>query len=412
MVHCSSAGRAPEDPIARHAFDRARGADPTVELRGVAPEHREVARRAVRMAASAPGPACVVWRHPRGGEAVWVAHNAPYGRLFAGRPILGRTLAEHAPGLVPTWSAALEKALGGAGAAVAPVPFEVEEEGRQGREHLGVTWLPIHVGGLDGRDDDVPVGAIGVLHDVTPTVERLRRLVGSVAHDLRDPLVAIRLVAQQIGRLARRDGAPGTEARVGETERIVGLTERMNRLIGQIGDFAKLAGGEGLRLDPRPCDLAVVVRSICDELRAQDPGPLTVTATEMYGLWDGDAVRRLVTNLVTNARRYGPSGGVITVALEHLESGVLLEVYDEGTGIRDDEAAKLFEPWQRGDALAAGGATASVAPAHAGAGLGLFIFREIVTAHGGHIGCDRLEPRGFVMRVRLPLSRSGVFPSV
>ena len=122
-------------------------------------------------------------------------------------------------------------------------------------------------------------------------------------------------------------------------------------------------------------------------------------------------IRRLLSNLVNNARRYGPPDGCITVSLERKDESALLEVFDEGMGIRDDEAAKLFEPWQRGARLDAGALTVDDPRREVGSGLGLFIVREIVAAHDGHIRCERLEPRGFVMRVRLPVPSSGVFAS-
>jgi signal transduction histidine kinase len=336
------------------------------------------------LVAAAAGPACLVWRDGLGRD-VCVAHNARFGALFGRAPLVGQVLLAALPELQGAWGWAVEKALTGTGAACDAVPVPGRREGSRA-EHHAASWLPV-------RDSaGSPRGALGFLHDVTGMVERLRRLVGSVAHDLQDPRVGMRLVAGQL-----REDRPAAAA---EADRMVSLAVRMSRLVDELSSFARLAAGDGLRLHTRPCDLGSVVQNTCDELAGLGAAPIEVSAASIYGLWDADAIRRLLTNLVNNSRRYGPLGGLISVRCEVEGSAAMIEVVDEGIGFDESEAAQLFEPWRRGS---------SSGPA--GTGLGLYIAREIVRAHGGRIVPER-QQSGFAMRVTLPLGGSGVLKRV
>jgi signal transduction histidine kinase len=347
-------------------------------------KERAVAERYLGLLANSPAPACLVWQDR--GALRCVAHNDSFAALFGGRPLLGEPLLEVAPELRAAWSAALESVSAGVGTTCEPIPLPAARDGAR-TSHHGATWIPIAV-------DGVPRGALGLLHDASPMLERLRRLLGSVAHDLQDPLVGIRMLAHQM-----RDEAPSTTV---ESDRVIALTGRMSRLIHELGWFSRLASGEGMRLRARPCDLGAIVHGTCEELSAHGMPPLSVTTESMYGMWDADAIRRLCTNLINNARRHGPRGGTVSVRCQVVESTAVIEVADEGRGFDQAEAAQLFEPWRRG----------SAARANEGAGLGLFIVREIVRSHAGRVISERLEPSGFVMRVTLPFGGSGVIKRV
>jgi signal transduction histidine kinase len=112
----------------------------------------------------------------------------------------------------------------------------------------------------------------------------------------------------------------------------------------------------------------------------------------------GDALRleQVVANLVQNALKYSPGGGVVTIVVEQQAAGVALTVSDQGIGIPAEALPRLFTPYYR--------APNTAAAQIAGLGIGLFVVREIVERHGGAISVASVEGQGSTFTVRLPLS--------
>ena len=115
---------------------------------------------------------------------------------------------------------------------------------------------------------------------------------------------------------------------------------------------------------------------------------------------DPERVHQVVANLLENAVRHSPAGGAVEVRARRSASGVTIEVLDEGPGIPDQEASRVFERFYRADSARAS--------SDGGAGLGLAIARWIVDLHGGEIHPERREPHGCRMVVTLP----GAHPTV
>jgi len=207
------------------------------------------------------------------------------------------------------------------------------------------------------------------------------RLVHTISHDLAGPLSPIKI---QMTLLARN---PDDPAAVRERAETVGRNvERMERLIGDLRDVALLDAGQ-LAIAPNAIDLAAVLRDAAATLRPKLEGngirletswpePLPATA-------DPQRVGQVLLNLLGNAGKFTPSGG--TVRLEARTDGdrVVVAVADTGRGLEPDEAARLFQPFSQvhGDGESR----------ERGTGLGLYICRSLVEAHGGRI---RVESRG------------------
>jgi signal transduction histidine kinase len=113
---------------------------------------------------------------------------------------------------------------------------------------------------------------------------------------------------------------------------------------------------------------------------------------------DPERVHQVVANLLENAVRHSPSGGAVEVRARRSMRGVTIEVLDEGPGIPDHEASRVFERFYRADTARA--------TSDGGAGLGLAIARWIVDLHGGEIHPERREPHGCRMVVELPGARA------
>jgi signal transduction histidine kinase len=214
-------------------------------------------------------------------------------------------------------------------------------------------------------------------------------VVAIVSHDLRTPLNAISLAATTL--LKRR----GVDERTTQVAgRIHDAADRASRMIRDLLDFTQ-ARGRGIPVHPEPLDFHEQVRRLLKELLLAHPDRDVAfqASGEGRGQWDGDRLAQVVTNLVGNALQHSPPGSPVRVSTRGEDSNVLLEVHNEGRPIPSEVRSRLFEPYQRGPA--AGASPGSL-------GLGLFITRQIVLAHGGTIDVRSTEQEGTTFTVRLP----------
>jgi signal transduction histidine kinase len=194
-----------------------------------------------------------------------------------------------------------------------------------------------------------------------------------VSHDLRNPLNTISMSA---GLMLEVD-VP-REQRVKQLSMIKRAGERMNRLIQDLLDVAKLEAGR-LGIDPRPMDVAPVVNEALDMLRpiaAEQSIRLDVVAADGLPTITADAGRvlQVLSNLVGNAVKFTPAGGHVTIRVEAVAGSVRFCVTDNGAGIPPEQLPKIFGSFWQADRSD-----------RRGIGLGLAIAKGIVEAHGGRI---------------------------
>jgi signal transduction histidine kinase len=168
----------------------------------------------------------------------------------------------------------------------------------------------------------------------------------------------------------------------------------MARITSQLVEVTRVQDGE-VRLHPKPFDLAELVRDIVERFeleleRAQSPLLLTVRGNTR-GIWDAERLDHVVTNLVSNALKYGP-GRPIRVTIEGGDETITLTIRDHGKGICPEDRARIFERFERGSR------THDVS----GLGLGLWIVRSMVHAHSGEVSVESPPGRGACFRVVLP----------
>lgn len=226
-------------------------------------------------------------------------------------------------------------------------------------------------------------------------VDRQRRdLIANVSHELRTPITALRAVLENL--------VDGVEPPDPATLRTMSAqVERLGRLVDQLLDLSRLEGGVA-PLQRRVFALAPVLEQVAKESRMHAESGLGRTvrlsvAVDPRGLRvDGDPerVHQVVANLLENAVRYSPDGGQVSLEARAGNGRVLIEVADEGPGIPEGDAHRVFERFYRADPARSS--------ADGGTGLGLAIARWIVDLHGGHIRVERNEPRGCRMVVALP----------
>lgn len=222
------------------------------------------------------------------------------------------------------------------------------------------------------------------------------RVIGILGHDLRTPLTAIKASASL---LARKRDASEADLRA-SVDRLVKLidrsADRMSRMINDVLDFTRARMGGGIPVERRPMDLGAVATSVIEELRTIDSeSELRLELRgSLEGSWDADRLAQVVQNLVGNARVHGQADRPVQVIVDGSEEEVRLSVHNDGQPISPETLVKIFDPFRRGADPRAG--------REEGIGLGLFIVRSIVEAHGGRITVQSASPGGTTFTVRLP----------
>ena len=215
-------------------------------------------------------------------------------------------------------------------------------------------------------------------------------LVAVVSHDLRNPISAISMAASM---MLKRNGLADWQAK--GLSRIYSAADRAIRMIRDLLDSTQARVG-GIPVQPTPLDLHELTQHVVEEVQLAHPERhITFQASgEASGAWDADRMAQVITNLVGNAVQHSPAGTPIQVRQRGEDGAVVLEVHNEGPPIPAELLPTLFEPFRRGAAVG-GRALGSV-------GLGLFISRQLVEAHGGTIEVRSEEGEGTRFTVHLP----------
>jgi two-component system, OmpR family, sensor histidine kinase BaeS len=218
--------------------------------------------------------------------------------------------------------------------------------------------------------------------------EQLRRaLVADVAHELRTPIAVL-----QAGHEALLDGvAEPTSAQ------LASLRDEVLRLARMVGDLQTLAAAEAAALDLAlsRCDLADIAATAADSL-ADRFETIGVTLERQLApaevLGDPGRLHQVITNLLTNAMKFTPAGGHVTLRTVLADGNAVLQVTDTGVGIPADELPHIFDRFWRGRQAA------SVS----GSGIGLSVAAELARAHGGHLAASSQPGHGTQMTLTLP----------
>lgn len=234
--------------------------------------------------------------------------------------------------------------------------------------------------------------------EVREAVQTRDEFLSSVSHDLKNPLTALRGQAQLLHR--RLERLPPEEASRWERglDVIEGTASKLNWLINDLVDVAHLRMGRDIEIHRTNVDLVALTRQALTEYRQMAAQhTLTVVSTEpvLEGIWDAARLERAVANLLTNAIKYAPEGGVITVRIGLDVDGdhAVLSVQDEGIGIPEDDIDHIFDRFHRGS---------NVTDRVEGSGLGLAGVRQIAERHGGSITVISREGEGSTFTLRLP----------
>jgi len=225
-----------------------------------------------------------------------------------------------------------------------------------------------------------------------------REFVANVSHELKTPLTSIQGFAQAI-----LDGTADTEEARGRAAQVIfNESGRMHRMVLDLLDLARLDTGTA-DLAMSPVNVRALLNAVAEKFSPQSQRAGVNIHVEVREdvpplIADGDRLAQVFTNLVDNALKFTPSGGVISLSAAVNDLAQMrITVSDTGAGIPEEEQARIFQRFYQVDPARQGGTS------H-GAGLGLAIAHEIIVAHGGRISVRSRVGAGTEMEVLLPLS--------
>jgi signal transduction histidine kinase len=230
--------------------------------------------------------------------------------------------------------------------------------------------------------------------------------LAAAAHDLKNPLAAIKGVAQLLSRQAARGQSDKIEPGLAQIDAVA---THMTRLINELIDVSRLEMGSEIDLNFAQGNLPALIRQVVEEhQRSTDRHRLRVEADDprTTGYWDMDRLERVFANLISNAIKYSPQGGDVVIAITRDDgpSGpeAVVTVKDTGLGIPADDLPRIFERFFRGR---------NTERIISGTGIGLSGVKHIVERHGGSITAESCEGDGSRFTVRLPLAPQTAQPS-
>jgi len=228
----------------------------------------------------------------------------------------------------------------------------------------------------------------------TNRVDESRELfLATLGHDLRNPLNAIVVSSALLARSGQLD-----EENTQVALQMSNFANVMTRMIHDLLDFTRSRLGGGMPVSPTPLDLQSLCRDVLDEFRAAYPHRTLRFESfgDTSGEWDAARLRQVVSNLVANAIEHGAETSPVDVLATGEGSDVVVVVRNQGLPISPSALPTLFDPFVRAP---------QGSPEHrpfGGMGLGLYIARQIVIAHGGAIVVESSETTGTAFTVRLP----------
>ncbi len=247
-------------------------------------------------------------------------------------------------------------------------------------------------------------GVIAFITDVTELVESRKKvetavqardqLISICSHELLTPISSMKLTNQILLRKLAKETV-SSEVMIKSLTTSEKQIDRLIKLIEEMLDFSRI-GTENLKISKNHFSLSEVVYELVERLRphidSQGVEVKLEIQKDVTGMWDQFRIEQVLTNLITNAIKYGNHKS-FQVSLARNEQLAILEVIDQGHGIPHQAVERIFEPFER------------ITPDNniTGLGMGLYISKKIVEAHGGRIVVESQLGLGSVFRVTLPI---------
>ena len=251
-----------------------------------------------------------------------------------------------------------------------------------------------------------PVGGILTVRDMTREREQEEQrstFISVISHELQTPIAIIKGYAST---LARPDAVLEQETLRSRLRAIEEEADSLNKLVSNMLYASRIQAG-GLHMEIAPLDLASLVQKVAHRLRVKSPGvtvKLDLPAHLPTVMADRDRIEEVLQNLLDNAIKYSPKRRVVTVSCHWTSDEVIVSVSDQGMGIALRDQEQIFDRFHRVDS--------SSTRSTQGAGLGLYISRSIVEAHGGTIWVESILHQGSTFSFSLPREEKAHVPMV
>jgi predicted ATPase/signal transduction histidine kinase len=245
-----------------------------------------------------------------------------------------------------------------------------------------------------GRRMALAIDNVRLLEETQRALHLREEFLRIASHELRTPLASLRLSAQGLLRATEQHRAVSPEILDRTLHRMLDNTARLEQLTSELLDVTRIEQ-DRLQLNPTEIALDAIVREAVDhieaELAAVGSSVSIECATPVVGRWDPSRLEQVVTNLLINAAKFG-AGKPIEIRIDQLGAAARLTVTDHGIGIDPARQPYVFDRFER----------AVPSSRYGGLGLGLYIVRSIVVAHGGTITVDSELGAGSTFTLTLP----------
>jgi signal transduction histidine kinase len=224
--------------------------------------------------------------------------------------------------------------------------------------------------------------------------EEWLRFVDTLSHELKTPLTSIIAAA---GLLAEELESGHDESHQKLIQTIIHNANTLETRLAELLDIVKTGSGK-LQLQIEPVDMKSLILGTCQQISPMLRGKKHKLNTDLPDSLpiirgDGQRLEQVLLNLLTNAAKFTPEGGNITVRARIDDTGLVIAVQDDGIGIAREEQSRLFQPYSR---------LSSDRQRHPGLGLGLALARQVVELHGGKIWVESAPGKGSTFSFSLP----------
>lgn len=222
------------------------------------------------------------------------------------------------------------------------------------------------------------------------------QFVSMVAHELKTPITSLQLVLELLVHLVKREHSPDEITKIRHLlERSLFQSKRLMTIINDLLDVSRIAAGK-LRVTPQTMDLEEMLQNLLDNLQEDFEAAGCKVTLEIKnpakGIWDKARLEQVMINLLTNAMKFGRYKP-IHITLSRKNKTATIQVRDFGIGVSEEFKQKIFQRFERAETVAH----------FKGSGLGLWITRQIVEAHGGRIWVESQHGKGSTFIVELPI---------